>query len=106
MHVVCIGLVARVLLAKEKKEREEAEKKKHELEEQLNRYSTQYETTQQGSDLSRYTYVCLYSFAMYYSEDKFVHKVQFWRLLFTGKQQMTTNIRVDVRAERIATVDN
>jgi len=37
-----------MLLAKETKEREEAEKKKQELEEQMNRYSTQHETTQQG----------------------------------------------------------
>jgi len=36
------------LLAKEKKEREEAERKKKELEEELNRYSVQYENTQQG----------------------------------------------------------
>ena len=40
--------VVRLLLAKEKKDREEAEKKKLELEEELNRYSTQYENTQQG----------------------------------------------------------
>jgi len=44
--------VVRQLLASEKKEREEAEKKQQELEEQLNRYSAQYETTQQGLDAS------------------------------------------------------
>jgi len=45
-----IGLlfVARLLLAKEMKERAEAERKQQELEEQMNRYSTQYENTQQG----------------------------------------------------------
>jgi len=43
--------VVRLLLAKEVKEREVAERKKRELEYQLNRYSTQYETTQQGYNL-------------------------------------------------------
>jgi len=46
-----VTFVVRLLLAKETKEREEVEKKKHELEEQLNRYSTQFETTQQGTDV-------------------------------------------------------
>jgi len=45
-----------LLLAKETKDREEAEKKKKELEEQMNRYSTQYETTQQGSP---HTHLCV-----------------------------------------------
>jgi len=41
--------VVRLLLANERREREEAQKQKKELEEELNRYSTQYETAQQGS---------------------------------------------------------
>jgi len=48
---VCVVVVVRMLLEKEKKEREEAEKKRQELEQELNRYSAQYENTQQGSDL-------------------------------------------------------
>jgi len=52
-------------LAKEKKELEEAEKQKQTLEEQLNRYSMQYETTQKGSDLSAdvsFIFLFIYSF--------------------------------------------
>jgi len=48
VRVVRVVDVVRLLLAKEKKEREEAEKKRLELEEQLNRYSAQYENTRQG----------------------------------------------------------
>jgi len=48
MRVLFVAFVVRLLLAKETKDREEAERKKQELEEQMNRYSTQYETTQQG----------------------------------------------------------
>jgi len=52
IHLVFVTFVVRLLLAKETKGREEVEKRKQELEEQLNRYSTQFETTQQGSHLS------------------------------------------------------
>jgi hypothetical protein len=40
-----------LLLAKEKKEREEAERKKKELEEQLNEYTSQYENARRGNFL-------------------------------------------------------
>lgn len=39
----------RLLLAKEKKEREEAERKKRELEEQLSQYTSQFENAKRGT---------------------------------------------------------
>jgi len=46
--ILFVFFIVRLLLAKETKDREEAEKKKQELEEQMSRYSTQCEITQQG----------------------------------------------------------
>ena len=54
-HGTACCTLFRLLLAKEKKEREEAERKKKELEEQLNQYTSQYENAQRG----RFTVVAL-----------------------------------------------